>query len=94
MIYSGGLIAALALDVEIRKATKNQKGLADLLRLMYRDFALKDKKYSVEDIKRIAKQTSNQDFSDFFANYVEGVQIIPFEKYVNSLALVFNNGKK
>jgi predicted metalloprotease with PDZ domain len=94
LIYSGGLITALALDIEIRKATKNQKGLADLLRLMYRDFALKDKKYSVEDIKRIAKQTSNQDFSDFFANYVEGVQIIPFEKYVNSLGLVFNNGKK
>jgi predicted metalloprotease with PDZ domain len=94
LIYSGGLVAALALNSEIRKATQNQKGLADLLRLMYRDFAQKDNKYSIEDIKRIAKQISNQHFSDFFADYVDGVQIIQFEKYSDSLGLVFNNETK
>ncbi|MDQ3749539.1 MAG: hypothetical protein M3367_11115 [Acidobacteriota bacterium] len=90
LIYSGGFVAALALDVEIRKATKNQKGLADLLRFMYRDFALKDKKYSVEDIKRIAKQISNEDLSNFFVDYVEGIKIIPFEKYTDFLGLVLS----
>ena len=95
LIYSGGLIAALALDVEIRKATKNQKGLADLLQFMYRDFALKDKKYTVEHIKKIAKQISNQDFSNFFAGYVEGTEIILFEKYADSLGLkLAANGNK
>ncbi len=90
LIYSGGLVAALALDIEIRNRTKNQKGLADLLRLMYRDFALKDKKYSVDDVRKIAEQISNQDFSDFFADYVEGVKIILFERYVNSLGLALS----
>lgn len=87
LIYSGGLITALALDIEIRKATKNQKGLIDLLQVMYRGFALKDKKYTVEDIKRIAEQISNREFSSFFADYVEGIKIIPFEKYADSLGL-------
>ncbi len=87
LIYSGGLITALALDIEIRKATKNQKGLIDLLRVMYRDFALKNKKYAVENISRIVEQISNQEFSIFFADYVEGIKIIPFEKYVDLLGL-------
>lgn len=88
LIYSGGFIAALALDIEIRKATKNQKGLVNLLQFMYRDFALKDKKYTIEDIKKIAEQISNQNFSNFFADYVEGTKIIPFEKYADSMGLV------
>lgn len=93
LIYSGGFVAALALDVEIRKATKNQKGLADLLQFMYRDFALKDKKYTVENIKKIVKQISKQDFSNFFADYVEGNKIIPFEKYADSLSLTLSTNQ-
>jgi predicted metalloprotease with PDZ domain len=87
LIYSGGLITALALDIEIRKTTRNQKGLADLLQFMYRDLALKDKKYTIEDVKRIAGQISNRDFSSFFTDYVEGIKIIPFENYADSLGL-------
>ncbi len=88
LIYSGGLITALALDIELRKATRNQKGLADLLQFMYRDFALKDKKYTIEDVKKIAEQISNRDFSRFFTDYIEGVKIIPFENYTDSLGLI------
>jgi predicted metalloprotease with PDZ domain len=93
LIYSGGLVAALALDIEIRKATKNQKGLVDLLRFMYRDFALKDKKYTVAAVRKIAEQISNQDFSDFFADYVEGVKILPLEKYADSLGLALSTNQ-
>ena len=57
---------------------------------MYRDFTLKDKKYNAQDIQRIAKQISNQDFSNFFADYVEGIKIIPFEKYADSSGLVLS----
>lgn len=93
LIYSGGLVTALALDVEIRSRTKNQRSLADLLRLMYRDFALKDKKYSVEDVRKISEQISNQDFSNFFADFIEGVKIIPFEKYADSLGLTISTNQ-
>jgi predicted metalloprotease with PDZ domain len=93
LIYSGGLVAALALDIEIRKATKNQKGLVDLLRFMYRDFALKDKKYTVADVRKIAEQISNQDLSGFFADYVEGFKIIPVEKYADSLGLALSTNQ-
>ncbi len=88
LIYSGGLITALALDIELRKATRNQKGLADLLQFMYRDFALKDKKYTIEDVKKIAEQISNRNFSYFFTDYVEGIKVIPFENYTDSLGLI------
>ena len=93
LIYNGGLVTALAFDVEIRKATKNQKGLIDLLQFMYQDFALKDKKYTAQDVKKIANQVSNQDFSNFFMDYVEGIKIIPFEKYADSLGLVLSTNQ-
>lgn len=51
---------------------------------------MKDKKYSVEDIKEIASPISNQDFSPFFADYIEGVKNLPFEKYTYSLGLTLS----
>ncbi len=94
LIYSGGLITALALDVEIRKATKNQKGLPDLLKIMYRDFAVTNKEYTSEDVKRIAEQITNRDLASFFSDYVDGGKIIPFAEYADSLSLVMSENQK
>ncbi len=87
LIYSGGFLAALALDIEIHEATKNKNRLIDALKIMHRDFAIKDKKFTTADVQRIAEALSNRDFSSFFADYIEGNKIIPFEKYVDSLGL-------
>ena len=87
LVYSGGLIAALALDVELRRNTKNVNGLESLLRQMYREFGIQDKKYAMEDILNSVNRIAKINLQPFFKDYIEGTKIIPLEKYLDSLGL-------
>lgn len=44
---------------------------------MYRDFGVKNKEYTAEDVKRIAQQITKRDLTSFFSDYVDGDKIIP-----------------
>jgi len=50
LVYGGGELVALGLDIEIRKATGNQKGLDDLFAGLYDEFAKNNKPYELNDI--------------------------------------------
>lgn len=71
LVYGGGSLAALALDVELRQRSDDCVGLPDLLRALYSEFARPDKRYTLADIERIASQLASSDFREFFANAVE-----------------------
>lgn len=71
LVYGGGSLAALALDVELRQRSDDRVGLPDLLRTLYAEFARADKRYTLADIARIAGQLTGSDFREFFANAVE-----------------------
>ena len=82
LVYSGGLIAALALDIELRKNTSGGKGLGDFMHQMYLEFGVSGKKYKIEDVIRVANTTANADLAGFFKEYVEGMKVIPLESYL------------
>ena len=87
LVYSGGLIAALALDIELRRKTKGAKGLSDFMQRMYREFGAGGKKYKIEDVIRVANSTADADLAAFFKEYVEGTKVIPLESYLAYLGL-------
>lgn len=71
LVYGGGSLAALALDVELRRRSDDKVGLPDLLRALYRELAQAGKPYSLDDIERHARALTGADFRGFFANAVE-----------------------
>ncbi len=93
LLYSGGLIAALALDVEIRKGTQNKKGIADVLKVMYQNFAAKGQKFAVADVRKIAGEVAGKDLSTFFADHIDGNKIIPLAQYADAMGLSFSKAE-
>jgi predicted metalloprotease with PDZ domain len=69
LVYGGGSLAALALDVELRKRSDDRVGLAHLLQAMQREFA-SGKPYTLDDIARLAGALTDSDFGPFLASAV------------------------
>ena len=71
LVYGGGSLAALALDVELRKRSDDRVGLPQLLQAMMREFAAPGSAYTLDDIARIAHDLTGSDFRPFLAQAVE-----------------------
>ncbi|MBC7917776.1 MAG: hypothetical protein H7Y28_08200 [Rhodoferax sp.] len=74
LVYGGGSIAALAMDVEIRRATNNRSGLPDVMRAMYTEFAHPGKTYTLEDIVRVTRQATGVDVAPVLERTVSNTQ--------------------
>ncbi len=87
LVYEGGSLVATALDLQIRKRTRNQSCLDDVMRRMYKEFGLTLKKYRMNDVIRIISQIAGEDFKPFFNEYVAGTERLPLEKYFRDAGL-------
>lgn len=58
LVYGGGSIAALSIDVQMRQASGGKVGLPDLMRALYAEFGQSGKPYSLADVLRLGKQLS------------------------------------
>ncbi len=70
LVYGGGTIAGLAMDVELRKASQGKVSLDTLLNAMYKEFGHKGKQYDQADIVRIGKAISGVDLDPLLNNIV------------------------
>ena len=87
LVYQGGSLIALALDVQIRKLTQNQKSLDDVMKQMYREFGATGKTYTMDDVVRIVTDLAGEDFELFFNKYVSGIERLPFTEYFGGAGL-------
>lgn len=85
LVYSGGLLAAFALDMEIRARTEGRRSLDDVMRAMYRDFSPPGRTYVMSDVVREASGVAGADLSGFFSAYVEGRERLPVDRALASL---------
>lgn len=58
LVYGGGSIAALSMDVQMRQASGGKVGLPDLMRALYAEFGQSGKPYTLADVLRLGKQLS------------------------------------
>ena len=85
LVYSGGFMTALALDSETRQRSGGARDLYTMMRQMYRDFGGPGKRYTFEDVVRIAGKTAGSaDVSRLLRDCVAGTQIIDTRKYLNN----------
>lgn len=73
-IYDEGNLLAFVTDMFIRKSSKNNHSLDDVMRYLYNEFALKNKGYSDTDYKGIVEHFANTSYEDIFNNYINGVK--------------------
>jgi predicted metalloprotease with PDZ domain len=71
-IYGGGATMALVLDIEIRSATRGDRGLDDVMRLLKQHFSDSGARYRISDILAAVNSVSGKDFTTFFAAHITG----------------------
>lgn len=84
LVYHGGWITAMVLDVDIRTKTNNEKSLDDLMKWMYTKFLRTEKLYDTNDIINGIKITTSLDHTEFFNKYIYDSNVIPVSKYFDS----------
>ena len=84
LVYSGGVLAALALDVEMRQASGLRRGVPDLVRALNEEFGGRGR-FTPDDVIRLANQLSGSDFGPFLRDYVLGVGLLPTESVLAAL---------
>ena len=70
LVYGGGSLAALALDVALRERSGDKVGLPEFMRVLYAEFGKPGKTYTLPDLERIATTLTGSDFSGLFAQTV------------------------
>ncbi len=86
-IYGGGWAIAMALDLEIRQRTKNQKSLDTVMRDLYREYGNAGKSYTMAGLLETIKRATELDFSELFDKYVAFTDRLLLEPYLNYAGL-------
>ena len=74
LIYGGGLFVGMSQDMIIRRATNNEKSIDDLIRSLYAQYGGTDDTFETADVLTLASELSTQDQSEFFNQYVDGIE--------------------
>jgi len=85
--YVKGALVAFMLDCEVRKKSKGQKSLDDVLRFLFDNYARNDRAYRNPELLRIINTVSGSDFSGFYASYISGKEGIPYQEFLQTLGL-------
>ncbi len=91
LVYGGGSLAALALDVALRERSADQVGLPQFLRALYAEFGKPGKTYALADLERIARNLTGSDFSGFFADTVGSTSYFDIRPSYAALGLRMNS---
>lgn len=86
-IYFGGMMTAMAIDLECRHLTGNKKGIMNIMQKMYSQFGISNTPYRYTDIISACNDVAGTDFSGFFKSYVSGIKIIPVNDYLHYAGL-------
>lgn len=76
--YNKGHLLGLLLDIKIIAATQGKSNLDDVMLKLYKQFALKKKGYTSDDVRRVCESVSGLKLTTFFQDYVFGVEPLPY----------------
>ena len=74
--YSKGAVAAFLLDARIRKSTKGEKSLDDLMRKLFADYLATG--YSTAEFRATASEIAGEDLSDWFASVIDSTKELDY----------------
>lgn len=80
-IYHKGCLAALLLDLELRRLSDNHSSLDDVMRGLWREFGQTGRGYSEADYRRVVESVAGQPLDWYFNEVIEG--LTPLEKLLD-----------
>lgn len=87
--YNKGAILGMVLDLEIINATRGAKGLDDVLKAMYDEYFLKQKRgFTSEEFKAMAEKIGGISLDNFYRDYVYKASPINFSVHLDHAGLV------
>lgn len=82
--YSKGSVLALIMDLEIIHSTKGKAGLDEVMKAMYDEYYVKQKRgYTDAEFKAMAEKIAGHSLNEIYDNYVNGLKTIDYNKYLN-----------
>lgn len=88
-IYSKGSLLGMAMDIGIRQQTKGAKGLEHLHQYLYKHHSLAQGGYSDADVRKGLQFVTGNDWSTWWAQYVDGVAEIPLSDLLKQVGLFY-----
>ena len=85
--YAKGALAALALDLHIRRETNNQKSLDDVMKALWTEFGAKGVGVPEDGVETLAEQITGLDLSDWFDAVVRGVGELPLDELLSTVGV-------
>lgn len=85
--YAKGALVSLCLDVEIRKATNNEKSLDDLMKLLWVRWLDTENGLQEREPEQLASEIAGKDLSAFFNKALYTTDELPVEEALNYLGV-------
>ncbi len=85
--YLKGAMVTLLLDLGIRRQHHNQKSFDDVMRSMWQQFGVAEIGFTPTQLQQTIAAVAGFDLSDFFAQYVDGLAMLPFDQYLAEFGL-------
>ncbi|MDO5686190.1 MAG: M61 family peptidase [Neisseria sp.] len=85
--YQKGALAALCLDLRIRRATAHAASLDDVMRLLYADYRANGQGLADDAWQAAAEKIAGEDLSDFFQAAIHGTDDLPLAQELAAYGL-------
>nr|WP_226904931.1 PDZ domain-containing protein [Pedobacter schmidteae] len=89
--YAKGEVVGILMDIAIAHATKGAKSLDDVMKAMYLQNKAQKRGYTDAEFKAMVEKVSGQDFTDFWAKYINGTQLPEYKKYFGYAGIKVTN---
>ncbi|HKO57317.1 MAG TPA: PDZ domain-containing protein [Thermoanaerobaculia bacterium] len=87
--YNKGEIVAALLDLEIRR--RSAKSLDDVMRHLWREYGEERQGLEEDAIERAVARVTGEDFTEFFARYVDGTEPLPYAELFDSAGVTYES---
>jgi predicted metalloprotease with PDZ domain len=90
--YSRGAVLGAVLDAYLIQKSNKKRSLDGFMQLLYTKYALELKRGFTEvEFEQELSNYCGEDMHAFFSNYVNGIQIIPYQKYFEPMGLMIKD---
>lgn len=92
-VYQKGALIGMALDIRLRELSDGEYGIQNLMADLAKRYG-KDTSFKDDELFDVITELTFPEIRDFFTQYVEGSQPIPYEDYLEKVGIRFTPKKK
>lgn len=85
--YNKGELVAALLDLTLRRATSGERGLDDVVRMLWEEYGTAGRGLEEDAMERIVARVAET--GDFFARYVDGTEPLPYAELFAAAGVAF-----